>query len=337
MPGSGRRLEERSFHRWVARTLTGGSRGLLPLGDDTAALPLGGGRVALLTTDALVEWTHFLPNSPPEAIGAAAANASLSDLAAKGGRPVALTLDLLLPAETPEGWARAVVRAADRAVRRFGGAVVGGDTKPSETPTVVGTLFGLGRADRLAPRTGGRPGDLLVTTGHVGRGGRAYRRFTERGPEDRAALRELLAIEPRIREGAALVPVAHAMLDTSDGIAEATRLLAEASGLRATLLATALPLAPGLTRGPDGSLPSAAFFGGDYELLAAIPPGRYDAARTAVLRRGGRLSAIGRLAPGRGAWLEDRSGVARPMPPMGFLPGGTPPGADRRVSASHTR
>ncbi|MCI4328527.1 MAG: AIR synthase related protein, partial [Thermoplasmata archaeon] len=69
----------------------------LPLGDDAAAVRLRPGRVALLTTDALVEGTHFLAASPPRDVGSAAAAVSLSDVAAKGGRPVALLLDLLLP------------------------------------------------------------------------------------------------------------------------------------------------------------------------------------------------------------------------------------------------
>jgi thiamine-monophosphate kinase len=315
------RLDERAFHRWLGRSLTGRSRGLLPLGDDCAALPIGGGRVALLTTDALVEWTHFLPHSPPSLIGAAAAHASLSDLAAKGGTPVALTLDLLLPAETPSAWAKGVVLGADRAMRRVGAALVGGDTKVSRTPTVVGTALGFGRADRLAPRSGALPGDRLVVTGDVGRGGVAYQSFTARGPEDRRALTGLLRIEPRLAEGAALVRFAHAVLDTSDGLADAAHRLAEASGTRIAVDAGSLPLARGLRRGADGEVPGLAFFGGDYELLASIPAARLGAARRAVAAAGGRLTEIGEVHRGRSAVL--RSGACElPMPGMGWRPFG---------------
>ncbi|HTT25635.1 MAG TPA: thiamine-phosphate kinase [Thermoplasmata archaeon] len=316
------RLDERAFHRWLHATLTGPARGRLPLGDDCAALPLGGGRVALLTTDALVEWTHFLPRSPPGLIGEAAANASLSDLAAKGGTPVALTLDLLLPAETPASWARQVVRGADRAMRRFGGAVVGGDTKVSRTPTVVGTALGIGRADRLAPRSGARPGDRLAVTGKVGRGGVAYQRFTSRGPEDRAALAGLLRIAPRLAEGAALVRFAHAVLDTSDGLADGARRIAEGSRVEVVVDAASLPLAPPLRATEDGDVPELAFFGGDYELLAAVPPGRFAAARRAVAAAGGRLTDIGEVRRGSKALLRNTAGVEATMPSMGWRPFG---------------
>jgi thiamine-monophosphate kinase len=311
------RLDERPFHRWIARTLTGPSRGLLPLGDDCAALPLGGKKVALLTTDALIEWSHFLPDSPPAAVGAAAASVSLSDLAAKGGRPVALTLDLLLPAETPVRWAQGVVQGADRTLRRFGAALVGGDTKMSRTPTVVGTLLGFGRSDRLVPRSSARPGDFLAVTGEVGRGGLAYQRFTTLGPHDRAALEALLAIEPRLPEGGVLARYAHAVLDTSDGVADGAHLLAEASKVRVEVEGDRLPLADGLDRGPGGELPAEAFFGGDYELLAAIAPGRVEAAAREIRGVGGTLTVIGRIAKGRGARLRTRAGVEA-LPTAGY-------------------
>jgi thiamine-monophosphate kinase len=315
------RLDERGFHRWLTGTLTGPRRGRLPVGDDCAAIPIGRGRVALVTTDALVEWTHFLPHSPPALIGAAAANASLSDLAAKGGTPLALTLDLIVPAETPGTWARAVVQGADAAMQRAGGAVVGGDTKVSRTPTVVGTALGIGRSDRLAPRTGARPGDRLAVTGTVGRGGMAYRTFTQRGPEDRAALAGLLRIEPRLAEGAQLVRFAHALMDTSDGLADAGLRIAEASRQRVVVEAESLPLPRGLNREADGRVPDLAFFGGDYELLAAIPPARWVAAEVAVASVGGRLTPIGTVRRGRGAWLRTGD-VEAPMPSMGWRPFG---------------
>ena len=314
---AGTRFSERGFHRWIARFFRGAQRGRLPLGDDVAALPIGGRRVALLTTDALVEWTHFLPASPPEAIGAAAAGASLSDLASKGGRPVALLIDLLVTAETEERWARAVLRGADRAMQRFGGALVGGDTKSSRTPTVVGTALGIGRSDRLAPRSGARPGDLLAVTGKVGRGGAAYRAFTERGPLDRSALLGLLRIEPRVPEGAQLVRFAHALMDTSDGLGDSARLLSESSGVRVEIDPDSLPLAPGLGPSGDHPLPPTALFGGDYELFAALPPSRLEAATAAVRAAGGRLTVVGRVGRGRGAWLRAAGGPV-PMPSAGW-------------------
>jgi len=323
------RLDEREFHRWLAHFLRGPGRGLLPLGDDAAALRVPPGRVAVLSTDALVEGTHFLRESPPARIGAAAANVSLSDVAAKGARPAALLLDLIVPRGTPRTWAQEVVRGADRAGRREGAPLVGGDTKPGSTRAVVSTVLGWGRPTQLAPRHGARAGDLLVTTGTVGRGGLAAHHLGRALPSRarrRTALVELLAVRPRVREGIALAPFAHAMLDTSDGLADASWLLAGASRVAVTVDEDRLPWAPGLRMEATTARRrrTLGFYGGDYELLAAVPPGAVARARAAVRKEGGRLTVIGWVERGHGARLE-RGGRAVPMPPGGWRPFRTGP------------
>ncbi len=315
-------IDERRFHRWLATHLPAGAAGLLPLGDDAAALRPPPGRVAVLTTDAFVEGVHFRSASPPERVGAAVVAVSLSDLAAKGAAPAAILLALLLPRGTRESWAAAVVRGAERESARYGASVVGGDTKPAPRPIVVGFGLGWARAGRLAPRTGARPGDLVVTTGAIGRGGLAAARLARAGSRGAATpLAELLEVRPRLAEGRTLVRWAHAMLDTSDGLAEAAHLLAEASRLRVVLEEEALPYAPGFDRlGLRGARKRAvAFYGGDYELLFALAPRDLDRARRAVRGVGGRISPIGRLERGRGAVLlvGDRT---RPLPRSGWQP-----------------
>jgi len=317
-------LDERDFHAWLGRQLTGPARGLLPLGDDAAALRVPRGRVAVVSTDSLVEGTHFLPDSSAARVGAAAANVSLSDIAAKGARPGALLLALIVPRGTPLRWAQDLVLGADRAGAAAGAPLVGGDTKPGPVRTVVSTVLGWGRADRLSPRSGARAGDLLVTTGTVGRGGLAARqlaRASRRSPARRRALVDQLAIHPRVREGLVLGEFAHAMLDTSDGLADSSWLLAGASGCRVTVEEERLPLAPGLQSAARtlSEARAIAFYGGDYELLGAVPARDAALARAAVRRVGGRLTTVGRVERGGGAWLEVQ-GRSRPMPAGGWRP-----------------
>jgi thiamine-monophosphate kinase len=314
-------IDERQFHGWLARELPAGRAGLLPLGDDAAAIRPPPGKVAVLSIDSLVEGTHFRPESPPERIGAAAAAVSLSDLAAKGATPAALLLAIVVPVGTPQAWAEAVTRGAVRAADRFGMPLVGGDTKPGPVRTVVSSVVGWAREGSLAPRTGAIPGDVLATTGTVGRGGVAAARLTRARRPDRRALLEMLDVRPRVAEGVLLARWAHAMLDTSDGLADASRLLAEASHVRVEVAENRLPWTASLK---DPRLSAAdrrrrAFYGGDYELLLALPKRSFPAALRAVRAVGGRLTAIGRVSRGSGAWLE-RAGRSRPMPPAGWRP-----------------
>jgi thiamine-monophosphate kinase len=319
-----RPVHEREFHAWLARTLPAGRSGLLPIGDDAAAVRPRPGRVAVLSTDTLVEGTHFLAASSPVRVGAAAAGVSLSDIAAKGATPDSILLAIVLPIGTSREWAEEVVRGAERLGSRFGAHVVGGDTKPGPVRTVVSTVLGWGRPEHLAPRSGARPGDLLGTTGEVGRGGLAAARLAAGSIEAQRALVELLDVRPRVKEGVALAPYAHAMIDTSDGIADATRLLAGASHARLVVEEDRLPIvrdARTLASSPEGRR-EIAFFGGDYELLAAVSRKRWAGAERAVRRSGGRLTLIGRVERGRGAWLET-GGTPHPMPEAGWQPFGS--------------
>ena len=307
------RVDERAFHRWLKRTLPAGRSGSLPLGDDAASIVAPSGRVAVLSTDALIENVHFFADSPPLRIGRAATSVSLSDAAAKGATPVGILLDLLVPPRTPVAWMRSVVQGAERAAARFGAHVIGGDTKPSATRTVVSTVVAWGDPAHLAPRSGARAGDLAVVTGRVGRGGRAWEGLLRAStPRTKARARAaLLEVTPRVREGAYLARFAHAMLDTSDGLADAAHLLSEASGIQIELDEPAIPWVAGLV---DRS--TSGFFGGDYELLAAIAPTDWERARRTP---GVGVTRVGRFRRGVGAFLVSPAG-RRPLARAGWQP-----------------
>lgn len=311
-------IHERTFHRWLRETLPAGKAGGLPLGDDAAALRPPKGQVAILSTDALVEGFHFVRRSPPRAIGRAATAVSLSDAASKGARPVGILLDILIPSSTPQSWLQEVVLGAEAEAAQFGAHVVGGDTKPSPVRTVVGTVVAWGDPKKTPARSGARPGDQLVVTGTVGRGGAAWAQYRSE-PRAATSLRELLDVRPRVREGLYLAKLAHAMLDTSDGLADAARLMSEASGVRLEIDEGSIPWFRG--RASDAreaaNIPRAtAFFGGDYELLAAIP-----ARSVARLRRvpGAGATVIGKVRRGAGAFLIGPNGTI-PLPPAGWQP-----------------
>src|SRR5438874_2645796 len=65
------------------------------LSDDAAVLALGGTNL-VLTHDMLVEGVHFLPGDPPQDVAWKLVAVNLSDLAAKGARPLGVLLGYAL-------------------------------------------------------------------------------------------------------------------------------------------------------------------------------------------------------------------------------------------------
>jgi thiamine-monophosphate kinase len=235
---------------------------------------------------------------------------------------VAFLLDLLLPPGTPTTWPREVVHGVRGELRRLGATLIGGDSKPARSRVLVGTFLGEAASSRLAPRSGARTGDLLILTGSVGRTGLAAQEMRQRrGGTGIRAHRALLRIRPRLEEGALLVRYAHAMIDTSDGFAEAARLLANSSRRRVLIDEGSLPFDPELRRSrftPAERVRLAAY-GGDYELLAAVSPSSLPGVRRGLGRLSCPFRVIGRVEPGRGAWFV-RAGQERALPPSSWQP-----------------
>jgi thiamine-monophosphate kinase len=111
------------------------------------------------------------------------------------------------------------------------------------------------------------------------------------------------------------------MIDLSDGLGgDATR-LAEATRLGVEIDVSSLPIAAGVPEaaGAAGREPvELAVSGGeDYELLAALPPGRLEQARTEVAKEEGvELRRIGRLVEGDAVLIRRPDGS--PVEPAGF-------------------
>ncbi len=269
-------------------------------GDDCAVVPFG--RTSLLiTTDLLHSASDFPRGTDPYTIGWRAVAVSLSDIAAMGGRPLAMVLAASAP-----GWDELLpgVLAGARAVAAASGCeLVGGDLDFSEELVLVSTA--LGEAARPILRSGARPGDLLCVTGPLGRTALALHLF-EAGELEEA--NRLFRFTPRVAAGRALSGIATSLIDISDGLAHSVHLLARASGVGFELVAESVPTVAGLAAAfPEGALDKALYFGEDYELLFTVPPERF---------RPEMGVAIGR-AVDSGVWLE-HEGRRLPLPDRGW-------------------
>jgi len=129
-----------------------------------------------------------------------------------------------------------------------------------------------------------------------------------------ALVARYLRPEPRLELARALGEFASAAIDISDGLAKDLGRLAKASGLRATVRGMDVPLSAPLNTVLAGSPERFLDFvtgGDDYEVLAAVPPGRSEAFRAAAAADGLAVTEIGLFEAGDGVVILDRAG--RPL------------------------
>jgi thiamine-monophosphate kinase len=282
------------------------------LADDAAVLDIGG-RSLVLTQDMLVEGVHYLPGDPPADVAWKLLAVNLSDLAAKGARPIGVLLGYSLG---ESDWDEAFVAGLGTALSAFGLPLLGGDTVRGHGPRTL-ALTALGEAQGPVPsRAGGQAGDHLWVSGTIGDAGAGLRGLLGEMAGDPALAERYRNPRPRLEAGARLAPLVGAMMDVSDGLLIDASRLAEASGVAAEIDLASLPLSQALLAVSGDGLEvrlAAATAGDDYELLFAAAPVRAAEILALQDELGLPLSRIGALAAGSGLSLTD-SGVSVPLP-----------------------
>src|ERR1700757_1043007 len=104
--------------------------------DDDAAVLKARGEDIVVTTDAIVEGVHFLPDDPPDTIARKALRGNLSDVAGKGAAPAGFVLTLALRS-VDEAWLAAFAGALGEDARSFGCPLLGGDTVSTPGPLTI--------------------------------------------------------------------------------------------------------------------------------------------------------------------------------------------------------
>ena len=258
--------------------------GVLGIGDDCAVLPQAGGMETLVSTDMLLEGSHFLRGDiPARLLGWKSAAVNFSDIAAMGGRPVGSFLSLGLPAGLDSDWMDAFLAGYKECSQYCGAPLLGGDTTTSQDGIAINvTVIGQCQRGRSRKRSSAVPGDRVCVTGPLGDSAAGLQAILQgvRGSEDAETLVERhYRPVPRVSEGQALAatPGVHAMMDISDGIASDLRHILKASGVGAAVRTQDVPLSAELRRvcaqqGWDAT--TLALTGGeDYELLFTMAPG----------------------------------------------------------------
>lgn len=289
---------------------------LLDHDDDCAAVPLGDDRLLVATTDTTARRTHYPDAATAEDVGWYAGAVTVSDVAAMGAAPIGVLAALGLPDTTPVGDLEGIARGLQACLDEAGAEVLGGDTK--EQPDLAVTTSGLGTVTdgELLARRAAEPGHRIGVTGALG-GAAAQLEAHRDGRLDRPE--RLMRPPVRVDEGRALARAgARAAIDLSDGLAAALHQLADAAGVGLRVDADAVPVDPTAeAHAPERARTLALSGGGDFELVAAVPPDRVDEAEAALEAAGADLTWIGEVREGPDRVLAEGDGT-EPLPRAGW-------------------
>ncbi|MGZ6161964.1 MAG: thiamine-phosphate kinase [Myxococcaceae bacterium] len=283
-------------------------------GDDAAVMTRVRGETCV-TVDAVVEGVHFRrATGRLEDVGHKALAVNLSDLAAMGARPRWALVALGVPRGFSIREARALGDGFGSLARESGTALVGGNVTRAPGLSLTVTVGGEVARGGALLRSGARRGDVVWVSGTLGDarlglallerpGGPAARRLKRHPRLARAALMRQRRPSARLALGRALVGLASACIDLSDGLVQDAGHLAEASGVALHLTLEALPCSAALVAAyprPADRARMSASGGEDYELLFTTPASRAPAVWRLARRLGLPLTPIGEVRRGRG-------------------------------------
>jgi thiamine-monophosphate kinase len=291
--------------------------GAFGLADDAAAIVPPPGCDLVLTTDGLISGVHFFLDDPAEAVARKALRINLSDLAAKGAAPAGFLLSLALPADLPPGWLEDFVGGLGEDARTYGCPLLGGDTDKSPgsfgTPgslTIHIAALGTVPHGSMLRRTGAAPEHRILVTGTIGDA--ALGLILQRDPQagGRWGLEPAMSNylvgryrlpQPRSALADALRRHAAAAIDVSDGLAGDVAKLARAGGVAIDIAFDRVPLSAAARKAlaVEPKLIETILCGGDdYEIVAAVDPGRLPSLRAEALAANIAFTDIGTVTSG---------------------------------------
>lgn len=253
------------------------------IGDDCAIL----GGQALASVDSLVEGTHFkLTTTSLEDLGWKSVAVNLSDIAAMAGRPRYILVSVGMPEYIGEAELEQLYRGISDCASQYRVKVAGGDLTKSPVLFLSITVIGSVHEEGHLERSGAQAGDVVVVTGDFGASAAGLDQLSRQSAKGQSSFTKSQSNYlterhrrplPRLCESWALVRKSGsrgALMDTSDGLADALVQICRASNVGMNIDIEKVPVhqetvAAAREAGVD-PLDWVLYGGEDYELVACV-------------------------------------------------------------------
>jgi thiamine-monophosphate kinase len=285
--------------------------GALGLSDDAAFITPPPGCDLVLKTDAIVGGVHFFPDDAAHTVASKALRVNLSDLAAKGARPLGFLLSLAIPKEIGDAWLGDFANGLRGDAVLFACPLFGGDTTLTPGPATISiAMFGSVPEGTMVRRAGIKPGDIVFVSGTIGDAalGLMLRKDAAAWKLETAQCQHLISRyllpQPRNALAEAVRMHASAAMDVSDGLAGDLAKLCRASKAMVTIDTAQVPFsdaAKAVIAAEAAMLETALTGGDDYEILCTVAPAKADSFRAAAKAANVPVTAIGTIEAGNGA------------------------------------
>lgn len=191
------------------------------IGDDSALIKIPKNNVLAISTDTLVEGTHFFKNISPEDLAYKTVAVNLSDLAAMGAKPKWITLSITMP-KSNSLWLKKFSNSFFQMLHKYNVRLIGGDTNCGPLSITL-SVYGLLKKRTALLRSNANIGDLIYVTGTLGDSAAGLSLLKKQFFIKNLSIRNYLIKKhlnpvPRVFEGIAIGKIANAAIDISDGL-----------------------------------------------------------------------------------------------------------------------
>lgn len=295
---------------------------LLGIGDDAAIVRPRPGFDLCFSSDMLLSDRHFFADVSAADLAYKVVAVNVSDMAAMGALPRWVLLSAALP-ELDKAWLDSFCNSLFAQLDRYGITLIGGDTTKGALAFNM-TIIGEVPQNQGLKRSAAQAGDDIWVSGQIGMAAAGLDGCLGKAvlPEAvwQACKKRLLRPDPRVALGSALLPLAHAAQDVSDGLAQDLQHILTASGVGAELWADRIPAPQALRESSDKEQLYAWQLGGgdDYELLFTAPQSVRALIEVAAKEAATPVTRVGRIAEGSVLHIMDDAGNAVRLTKSGF-------------------
>lgn len=234
------------------------------IGDDCAYLKDIG---IVITQDSLIEGIHFsLEYTTAYQLGWKSVMVNISDVCASGAEPKYLTVALSLPNYVNESFVKDFYEGAKAACG--GIKIVGGDITGSDKVYISITAIGLDKGRWISSRANAKVGYKIIVSGEHGNSAYGLK-LLQSGLKESNKYTEAhlmpVAKQEFSKQIAQNIDCDYAMMDSSDGLADALIQIAKLSGVKIKIDTSKIP------HDKVVDLDTVLYGGEDYQLVAAVP------------------------------------------------------------------